>query len=77
MDLAKKAQRWDEKYVSTLKAKKEKLAEELRQAMKNSRKESEIQIIQSHIGNPKINVFSNHHIALKSFFLNLVKWQHI
>ena len=41
--------RWDDKQVSTLKAKKEKLSEELRQAMKNSRKESEIQTIQSQI----------------------------
>ncbi len=35
--------------MSTLKSKKEKLAEELRQAMKNSRKESEIHTIQSQI----------------------------
>merc|ERR1712066_936700 len=47
VDLAKKAKRWDDKQVSTLKAKKEKLAEELRQAMKNSRKESEIRTIKS------------------------------
>ncbi len=49
VDLARKAKRWDDKQVSTLKSKKEKLAEELRQAMKNSRKESEIQTIQSQI----------------------------
>jgi structural maintenance of chromosome 1 len=49
VDLAKKAKRWDDKQVSTLKSKKEKVAEELRQAMKNSRKESEIQTIQSQI----------------------------
>ena len=49
MDLAKKAKRWDDKQVSTLKAKKERLSEELRQAMKNSRKESEIQTIKSQI----------------------------
>ena len=49
VDLARKAKRWDDKQVSTLKAKKEKLAEELRQTMKNSRKESEIQTIQSQI----------------------------
>merc|ERR1711963_338478 len=49
VDLARKAKRWDDKHVSTLKARKEKLAEELRQAMKNSRKESEIQTIKSQI----------------------------
>ena len=37
VDLARKAKRWDDKQVSTLKAKKEKLSEELRIAMKNSR----------------------------------------
>merc|ERR1719367_655551 len=50
VDLAKKAKRWDDKQVSTLKSKKERLAEELRQATKNSRKESEIQTIKSQIG---------------------------
>lgn len=53
VDLAKKAKRWDDKQVSTLKGKKEKLAEELRQAMKNSRKESEIQTIKSQINGLK------------------------
>merc|ERR1712018_1086613 len=53
VDLAKKAKRWDDKQVSTLKSKKEKLAEELRQAMKNSRKESEIQTIQSQVSGLK------------------------
>merc|ERR1719189_1655344 len=49
VDLARKAKRWDDKQVSTLKARKEKLSEELRLAMKNSRKESEIQTIQSQV----------------------------
>merc|ERR1711894_739434 len=49
MDLARKAKRWDDKQVSTLKSKKESLTEELRQAMKNSRKESEIMTIQSQV----------------------------
>merc|ERR1719210_162338 len=49
VDLAKKAKRWDDKQVSTLKTKKEKLTDELRIAMKNSRKESEIQTIQSQV----------------------------
>ena len=53
VDLARKAKRWDDKQVSTLKSKKERLAEELRQAMKNSRKESEIQTIQSQISGLK------------------------
>ena len=49
VDLARKAKRWDDKQVSTLKSKKEKLSDDLRQAMKNSRKESEIQTIRSQI----------------------------
>merc|ERR1719471_1059044 len=49
VDLARKAKRWDDKQVSSLKAKKENLSEELRIAMKNSRKESEIQTIQSQV----------------------------
>merc|ERR1719402_484422 len=49
VDLARKAKRWDDKQVSTLKARKEKVTEDLRQAMKNSRKESEIQTIHSQI----------------------------
>lgn len=53
VDLARKAKRWDDKQVSTLKSKKERLAEEYRQAMKNSRKESEIQTIQSQINGLK------------------------
>merc|ERR1719210_2266165 len=53
VDLAKKAKRWDDKQVSTLKSKKEELAEELRQAMKNSRKESEIMTIQSQVSGLK------------------------
>merc|ERR1719215_1567590 len=53
VDLAKKAKRWDDKQVSTLKSKREKLTEELRQAMKNSRKESEIQTIKSQINGLK------------------------
>ena len=53
VDLARKAKRWDDKQVSTLKSKKEKLTDELRQAMKNSRKESEIQTIQSQISGLK------------------------
>merc|ERR1712066_1116179 len=42
IDLARKAKRWDDKQVSTLKSRKEQLAEDLRAAMKSSRKESEI-----------------------------------
>merc|ERR1719438_268903 len=49
VDLARKAKRWDDKQVSSLKAKKENLSEELRIAMKNSRKEWEIQTIQSQV----------------------------
>ena len=47
VDLARRAKRWDEKQVDILTARKETLSEELRVAMKNSRKESEIQSIQT------------------------------
>ncbi|QQP38471.1 Structural maintenance of chromosomes protein, partial [Caligus rogercresseyi] len=53
MDLARKAKRWDDKQVSSLKVKKDKLMEELKQSMKNSRKESEIQTIRSQISGLK------------------------
>ena len=52
-DCTQQAKRWDDKQVSTLKSRKEKLTDELRQAMKNSRKESEIQTIQSQISGLK------------------------
>ncbi|XP_060536430.1 structural maintenance of chromosomes protein 1A [Cylas formicarius] len=49
LDLARKAKRWDEKHVSQLKAQKEKLTEELREAMKKSRKESELNTVDHQI----------------------------
>ena len=49
VDLARKAKRWDDKQVSSLKSRKEKLSEDLRLAMKNSQKESEIQTILSQV----------------------------
>lgn len=49
LDLARKAKRWDEKHLSQLKAKKEKLTEELRDSMKKSRKESELTTVDSQI----------------------------
>lgn len=49
LDLAKKAKRWDEKQMSQLKAQKEKLTEELRECLKKSRKESELNTIESQI----------------------------
>jgi len=49
VDLARKAKRWDDKHVSNLKSRKEKLTEDLRSAMKSSRKESEIQTIHSQV----------------------------
>ncbi|CAL4137233.1 unnamed protein product, partial [Meganyctiphanes norvegica] len=49
MDLARKAKRWDEKHMSNLKSQKEKLTEELREAMKKSRKESELNTVESQI----------------------------
>lgn len=48
-DLARKAKRWDEKHMSQLKAQKEKLTDELREAMKKSRKESELNTVDSQI----------------------------
>lgn len=47
LDLARKAKRWDEKHMSQLKANKEKLTDELREAMKQSRKESELNTVDS------------------------------
>ncbi|VVD05147.1 unnamed protein product [Leptidea sinapis] len=41
-DLERRARRWDQKHLYELKDKKEKLTEELREAMKNFRKESEL-----------------------------------
>lgn len=49
LDLARKAKRWDEKHMSQLKAQKEKLTEDLREAMKKSRKESELNTVDSQI----------------------------
>ncbi|XP_026761933.2 structural maintenance of chromosomes protein 1A [Galleria mellonella] len=49
LDLARKAKRWDEKHLSQLKSKKEKLTEELRESMKKSRKESELTTVDSQI----------------------------
>uniref|UniRef100_A0A6M2DMN1 Structural maintenance of chromosomes protein n=1 Tax=Xenopsylla cheopis TaxID=163159 RepID=A0A6M2DMN1_XENCH len=49
LDLARKAKRWDEKHMAQLKAKKEKITDELREAMKKSRKESELTTVESQI----------------------------
>lgn len=49
LDLARKAKRWDEKHLSNLKSSKEKLSEELREAMKKSRKESELNTVESQV----------------------------
>jgi len=49
LDLARKAKRWDDKQMSNLKSTKEKLTEELREAMKKSRKESELNTVESQI----------------------------
>nr|XP_039266859.1 structural maintenance of chromosomes protein 1A-like isoform X1 [Styela clava] len=49
-DLKRKAQRWDEKALDQLRAKKEKLTEELKQEMKKKRKESDLKNIISQIG---------------------------
>lgn len=49
LDLARKAKRWDEKQLSNLKQSKEKISDELREAMKKSRKESELNTVESQI----------------------------
>lgn len=49
LDLARKAKRWDEKQMSQLKAQKDKLQEEIRDLQKKSRKESELNTLQSSI----------------------------
>lgn len=48
-DLARKAKRWDEKHMNTLKLQKEKLNEELKDATKKTRKQSELTTIESQI----------------------------
>lgn len=48
-DLEKKAARWNDKQLSALKSNKEKLSEELREAMKKSRKESELHTVKLQI----------------------------
>lgn len=47
--MARKAKRWDEKQMSQLKAQKDKLQEEIRDLQKKSRKESELNTLQSSI----------------------------
>ena len=48
-DLKVKARRWDEKMLNQLKARKEKLSDELKEQMKQKRKESELNTIRSQI----------------------------
>lgn len=48
-DLARKAKRWDEKHMAQLKLEKEKLADELKEAMKKSRKQGELTTVESQI----------------------------
>lgn len=48
-DLARKAKRWDEKHMAQLKSQKEKLAEDLKELVKKSRKGSELATVESQI----------------------------
>ncbi|XP_015793596.1 LOW QUALITY PROTEIN: structural maintenance of chromosomes protein 1A-like [Tetranychus urticae] len=48
-ELERRARRWDEKEVHKLKYEKEKLAEELKEQLKKTRKESDLMVIQSQI----------------------------
>lgn len=54
-DLEKKAARWNDKQLSALKSNKEKLSEELREAMKKSRKESELHTVRLQIKGKQIS----------------------
>jgi len=49
MDLLKKAQRWDDKHLTKLKVDKDRISEDLREAMKKSRKESELNTVEQQI----------------------------
>lgn len=48
-DLARKAKRWDEKHMNTLKLQKEKLNEEFKEVTKKTRKQGELTTIESQI----------------------------
>ncbi len=48
-DLKAKARRWDEKMLNSLKQKKERLSDELKEQMKKKRKESELNTIRSQV----------------------------
>lgn len=48
-DLARKAKRWDEKHMATLKQQKEKYTEEMKELVKKSRKGSELATVESQI----------------------------
>lgn len=48
-ELEKRARRWDEKELHSLKYRKEKLTEELKEQLKKTRKESDLMVIQSQI----------------------------
>jgi structural maintenance of chromosome 1 len=48
-DLARKAKRWDEKHMNTLKLQKERLNEELKEVTKKTRKQSELTTVDSQI----------------------------
>lgn len=49
MDLLKKAQRWDDKQLTKLKQDKDRISEELREAVKKSRRESEMNTVDQQI----------------------------
>ena len=48
-DLARKAKRWDEKHMATLKQQKEKITEELKEVMKKTRRQGELTTVESQI----------------------------
>lgn len=48
-DLARKAKRWDEKHMAQLKLQKEKLTEDMKELVKQSRKGSELATVESQI----------------------------
>lgn len=74
-DLEKKAARWNDKQLSALKSNKEKLSEELREAMKKSRKESELHTVKLQIKGKGLNSYTVFSYRLKGFLCYFKAWK--
>lgn len=70
-DLARKAKRWDEKHMATLKLSKEKYTEELKEVVKKSRKGSELATVESQI-KVKLGVFCIFFVSYDGQFMSRV-----